>query len=95
MNTATKAVRIWHKGQPPHIGWWNASKIGSYDTWRWWNGSEWSVLVYEEEAQLSASIFAKHVARIQVNIQWTDYYPVNARVPRVDPSKMASEPCEP
>ena len=34
--------RIWHKGQPPHIGWWNASNRRSEIMWRWWNGHRWS-----------------------------------------------------
>lgn len=41
-------VRTWHKGPPPHVGWWNASHDRCNTQWRWWNGCAWSDAWYPE-----------------------------------------------
>lgn len=71
---------------PPHIGWWYTSDIIFSNAWRWWNGEGWSVGCHSdysnsEVAQLSAipSVCENH------EIQWSTYYPKNARVPRRKP----------
>lgn len=82
---------VWHNGPPPHIGWWESSVYGMRGYWRWWDGKVWSQAVRE-----TAPLF--HVAQValhsdhryppplyQDKIEWTDAYPANARVPRIDP----------
>lgn len=79
-------ARIWRRGPPPHIGWWNASTDRGLDIWRWWNGTCWSRPALEK---LSASKAAIHANEDETNtwpIEWTEYWPENARVPRLDPA---------
>ncbi len=76
--------RIWHSGSPPHIGWWNAGHHRYGDIWRWWNGKSWSVAVEE----LIEAEEAGRLAFVKINgyfIEWSDYWPANARVPRIKP----------
>lgn len=75
---------IWHKGAPPHVGWWNASAFRNPLNWRWWDGTQWSLVVSENEAIEVVAIYAI-VKCPWTFIEWTDFYPKNARVPRVDP----------
>lgn len=78
--------RIWRKDAPPHVGWWNASVDRMEEVWRWWNGRYWSAPAGEHDveseilrAASSPTVFAPD------EIEWTDYYPANARVPRIAP----------
>lgn len=81
--------RKWHKGPPPHVGWWNASFMKSHDCWRWWNGFFWSEPAWPEYAAKYAQMAAKKKQETNSHpIQWTHYYPKNARVPRIDPRKV-------
>ena len=84
--------RIWHKGPPPHVGWWNASAFQDPYVWRWWNGSEWSGAAWAfMEAERAAS--ATNIKQSEEKtIEWTDYWPKNARVPRVDPRQQQEVP---
>ena len=77
--------RTWHKGPPPHVGWWNASVAGDLTAWRWWNGAFWSEAAYEEDDEGLVDYFASIGTRNEV--EWTRYYPKNARVPRINPSQ--------
>jgi hypothetical protein len=77
----------WHKGPPPHIGWWNASVSKYCKTgWRWWNGVYWSAASFPhntiKEVAENAKIGIHHGNE---HIKWTTYWPKNARVPRVKP----------
>lgn len=75
--------RIWHKGPPPHVGWWNASNNRIEDEWRWWNGFRWSWFAREyHNAKMAAESASVH-SEIITLIEWTDYWPENARVPRI------------
>lgn len=78
--------RVWHKGPPPHVGWWNASVIRVEENWRWWEAGEWSNPAYFDEPPEVAADIATHVSPEQSAIEWTDYWPENARVPRLDPT---------
>lgn len=80
----SQTERIWHKGSPPHIGWWNASFLKEPRIWRWWNGKAWSVSSLAWQLQAPVRTEAE-LEMLQGRIEWTDYYPDNARVPRVDP----------
>lgn len=79
--------RVWHKGPPPHVGWWNASTINDPNCWRWWDGKRWSISVSDLTSLGFAALYAKEPATqdIQEMIEWNDYWPKNARVPRVKP----------
>lgn len=76
--------RKWHKGPPPHIGWWNASAWRFGNIWRWWDGEKWSRSVRNDAEAVVASVTAS-IPSSQEDIEWTDYWPKNARVPRIDP----------
>jgi len=76
---------VWNSGPPPHVGWWNASSIGNFKrAWRWWDGKQWSAAAIFSQDVTEAVRGAGMAAR-ERNIRWTDYYPVDARVPRVAP----------
>ena len=80
--------RIWHKGPPPHVGWWNASVYSNENCWRWWDGSNWSGVSYPAlKAETAAHYALTPAAEGLARIFWTDYWPENARVPRVDPRR--------
>ncbi len=82
--------RTWHKGPPPHVGWWNASFSRQPWSWRWWDGVTWSsVATFDESGAEAAKVAAKKedVAFTSFKaIEWCDFYPTNARVPRTDPA---------
>jgi hypothetical protein len=78
--------RTWHKGPPPHVGWWNASWANDLTAWRWWNGKHWSHVAYPEDSEFFAEISAQSQTPHDY-IEWTNYYPKNARVPRINPGK--------
>lgn len=86
--------RTWHKGPPPHVGWWNASVARSTASWRWWDGSEWSDYSLEDYSAERAGAHAAIRNTESWRIEWTDYWPENARVPRVDPrhTTISTEP---
>lgn len=77
--------RVWNSGPPQHIGWWNASIWKFEGSWRWWNGEYWSIACNVDESARSAGKSAAKKAGNQHRIEWSDYYPENARVPRVAP----------
>lgn len=77
--------RTWHKGPPPHVGRWNASAGRDPEAWRWWDGRYWSFVAYPGMSANSADINAKERLYDACDIEWSDYWPENARVPRVKP----------
>ena len=79
--------RTWHKGPPPHVGWWVASIFRIDFIWRWWDGKNWSVGIDKSNSPKDAARFALERSSKQLKIEWKDYYPQNARVLRIDPSK--------
>ena len=79
-------TRTWHKGPPPHIGWWNASIAYDLTAWRWWDGKNWSQVSYPKDSEFSAGISAQ-IKLADDFIEWTNYYPKNARVPRINPGE--------
>ena len=79
--------RIWHKGPPPHVGWWNASRGRDESIWRWWDRAGWSKASPHSRSADVAGRQAKYLAPIsQDSIEWTHYWPENAHVPRLDPT---------
>ena len=81
------STRTWHKGPPPFPGWWNASWNCNDGIWRWWNGRYWSKSVVACSPVADVRCAARRHEQLQdtLQIKWTDYWPENARVPRVDP----------
>lgn len=77
-------TRTWHKGPPPHIGWWNASRAHANDMWRWWDGKQWSHAVHSARSASTAADCAG-LPDDGWHVDWTDYYPPGARVPRINP----------
>jgi hypothetical protein len=89
MPTTKKEQTQWHKGSPPHIGWWQASTDRISTLWRWWDGRHWS-------ASVTGNFKANEAARranypespySQYQMEWNHYWPKNARVPRIDPAR--------
>lgn len=81
----TLAPRTWHSGPPPHVGWWNASNARWTGQWRWWDGVQWSDWA---GPSYTAKDARAAVLRLDYDggIEWSDYYPEGARVPRVNPA---------
>lgn len=77
----------WHSGPPPHVGWWNASNCRHEDAWRWWNGFSWSLDASSKYPAEKACDMAARIDTYQLDIEWCDYYPKNARVPRINPEQ--------
>ena len=88
MSIDKHAPRKWHKGPPPHVGWWNASVGQSPTCWRWWDGVQWSMAALAGCATLYAVKMAAHPKCGDGVVEWTDYYPDNAVVPRVNPDEV-------
>lgn len=81
------ASRVWNAGPPPHVGWWNASISQDENAWRWWDGVQWSRSAMPgETAKLAGSQARRQPMGNAEDMEWCDYYPENARVPRVDPN---------
>jgi hypothetical protein len=68
---ANESKYNWKSGPPPHIGWWLTADHRGVHRWCWWNGLDYD---YQGERKQAHTLC------------WSDYYPENARVPRVDPS---------
>lgn len=77
--------RIWHKGPPPNVGWWNASLNRDKNLWRFWDGESWSGAAAPQNSIEEVSRIAKCKSPFSHRIEWTDYWPEGARVPRLDP----------
>lgn len=80
--------RIWHKGPPPHVGWWNASNLKNMFAWRWWDGSRWSAPAWATTSNTSIQSVANTPA-VAKDVEWTHYWPEGARVPRINPACAA------
>lgn len=81
--------QVWRSGPPPHIGWWNASLDQMHESWRWWDGEKWSVAVSNRRSPRFAGRQAQFAsAGGLARIEWTDYYPPGARVPRINPENL-------
>lgn len=77
----------WHRGPPPHVGWWNASKVRDVIAWRWWSGTAWSVPAYPEYSMQNVwRMSRRRLSQTeQRDIEWTWHWPENARVERIAP----------
>lgn len=85
---STKGKRVWHSGPPPHVGWWEAAFEGLHTGyWGWFDGTGWSRFAHESKSAEYAAEQAEHPGGeyVPMRIEWSDYWPKNARVPRIDP----------
>ncbi len=81
-------AQTWHKGPPPHVGWWNASVCQSQHAWRWWDGQAWSASSGSHRFAVEAAARKKQLSGGgRRRIEWSDYYPTDARVPRLNPAE--------
>ena len=76
--------RVWLSGPPPHVGWYETNN-GCAILWRWWDGIAWSYGVTENSTAENAEFFSSLKVPFNPKISWSDYWPENARVPRIDP----------
>lgn len=87
--------RIWHKGPPPHVGWWNATSDKTFAPYAfsWWDGKRWSLGSQpHHSAELAASRAMRYRPPGSKPVEWSDYWPENARVPRADPRQPEIKP---
>jgi hypothetical protein len=87
LNMETNSVREWKSGPPPHVGWWNASTFRYESLWSWWDGEMWSSFVMDNMDETYAGSHALRREYSSNAVFWNDYWPENARVPRVDPNQ--------
>lgn len=78
---------IFHKGPPPHIGWWRAKLIeGTTEYWGWFDGYWWSPFCTEDKDAAEAARRARQRGAFGPDdVKWSDYWPENARVERIVP----------
>lgn len=82
-HTTPKGVKLqWLYSKPPKVGWYMASMNRNPDCWRWWDGARWSLDVFSYRSAKFAGQRAKKPSKHQALIQYTMYYPANARVAR-------------
>lgn len=84
----------WNKGAPPHIGWWLSKVLDSnVQRWRWFDGRDWSMGVEDSARNDFAGSYAIRTAGAWLvdEVFWSDYYPKNARVPRINPNKKVKK----
>lgn len=64
----------WKGGNPPQIGWYNASAVKDRTCWRWWDGESWSGPAYPEynQQELHNAINEKVTNK---KILWNTYWP--------------------
>jgi len=79
---AVRRAGDWSRGAPPHPGWWLASAERACNMWRWWNGYYWSVSAPDSCTAEDAAQSARYMAPFQHLIEWSPYWPADARVPR-------------
>jgi hypothetical protein len=74
---------IWHKGPPPSIGWWPASRVGVRGFYRWWDGTQWSAPAGRYATAAQAELCARSVTVVpQSSISWLprpDSWPARSR----------------
>lgn len=76
----------WREGEPPHVGWWQASRFKDGSYWRWWDGKCWSQPACDSYPPWLVEARAAAKTDFGVSeIWWTTYWPKDARVPRVNP----------
>jgi len=77
----------WHKGPPPHVGWWLCKVHEFKPYWRWHNSEHWSRPASHEMSGFFAALAAetKVESCYIAGIEWSWYWPENACVARINP----------
>ena len=65
-------MTTWHKGPPPSIGWWPASRRRNKNNLRWWNGRAWSQTAHISWTASEAAESAE-VETFFDDIEWTEW----------------------
>lgn len=68
----------WKTTKPPHVGWW----LCRGDLWRWWDGKVWSFGARPGCAESTLQA-AYRTPAVNQFIEWCDFWPEDARVPRL------------
>lgn len=69
----------YRSGPPPHIGWWEVAD----GWWSLYDGKRWSLEIYESATPETVASWS--AIKVKTMRRWSDYWPQNARVPRVKP----------
>lgn len=82
--------KSWHNCPPPFIGWWWTTVNNQWQSWRWWDGTAWSLGITEKEEEKvsidTVSWRAFHPTEHDTSrIWWSWVWPSNARVGRLLP----------
>lgn len=80
--------RKWNKGKPPFDGWWNVKtdewdEVGEF--WSFYCHGVWHSIVCEGDNFRRWAM--QKTSFDQGDFEWCDYWPENARVPRINPNK--------
>lgn len=78
---------IWHKGKPPHVGWWMIKAFGLKQSWSWFDGEKWGGFVWCTHNSEIAEIITNSYEFPIGFFEWCNYWPENARVPRINPNE--------
>ena len=81
---------VWRNGEPPHAGWWLCKNMVDFQWWRYWHEDGWWSVVVSESDPIDEVIECSNKRSITAsNLQWSTYYPLNPRIPRLDPRELA------
>lgn len=79
----------WHLGFPSNIGWYLTAIMNEEETtqhWRWFDGLQWSFACKPEYSlSLIAEYAQKYTVFTSCEFVWCEFWPKNARVPRINP----------
>jgi hypothetical protein len=83
---------VWRSGWPPFTGWWQMTRSGDEEAWRWVDLKKKTVsyAVYADYS-LSRVLELSQISSNDIDIRafiYRDYWPVNARVDRVAPKGL-------
>jgi len=56
----------WFSGPPPAVGWWPTA----YDMYRWWDGSRWSIPLYQNYPADAAGVRAQIASLWSSSVEW-------------------------
>ena len=76
---------VWNDGAPPAVGWYRTTDnfFGDSEQWRWWDGACWSYFAEPVHTPGQAAAVADIPLRWpECVVQWSDYWPADARVER-------------
>lgn len=83
------SMTVMHKRgmHPPHRGWWSTeTKWDETPVWRWWNGKVWSLTMRESMTPAMVELRASMPSPVRkIHTAYSNYWPENARVPRLNP----------